>query len=68
MENIELDPFDKTSLSMDSETLIKTSISRNGDLLHKVYLEITNGSTDFDHDDVGFNMIDHAEIEIGRAR
>ena len=36
------------------------TISRNGDLLHRVYLEV-------DHDNVasGFNMIDYVEVEIG---
>ena len=36
------------------------TISRNGDLLHRVYLEV-------DHDDTssGFGMIDHVEVEIG---
>jgi hypothetical protein len=45
------------------------TISRNGDLLHRVYLEIDLKATGANNGDpsakTGFSLIDHVEVEIG---
>ena len=40
------------------------TISRNGDLLHRVYLEMTN-TVDGSTGQTGFDLIDYVEVEIG---
>ncbi|KAK3288412.1 hypothetical protein CYMTET_4110 [Cymbomonas tetramitiformis] len=49
---------------------LTTTISRNGDLISNVYLEVDFGSTDTRHlfNSVGHALIEYVELEIGGQR
>ena len=49
---------------------LTSTISRNGDLISSMYLEIDLGTTDTTklHNSVGHNIIDYVELEIGGQR
>ena len=45
---------------------VSATISRNGDLVHRVYLEVDNAATAADSDPIAFfGWVDHVELEIG---
>ena len=57
--------------SADFDKKFSCTISRNGDLLHRVYLELDLGVTNNDSatasvaSNLGFNLINYVEVEIG---
>ena len=66
MEAIE-QTWDGTSSGADGRC--SATISRNGDLVHRMYLEITFGSDhDEKHDNPGASLINNVELEIGGQR
>ena len=44
---------------------VNVTVSRNGDLIHRVYVEAEVNAADITVDNVGYNQIEYAKLEIG---
>ena len=52
--------------NVESGCQVSATIARNGDLIHRVYLEITTtGDVDTEVLSNAFALIDHVDLEIG---
>jgi hypothetical protein len=55
--------------TVNANTRVTSTISRNGDLVGRLYLEhLTPAANDANDDNYGTQMIDHVEVEIGGQR
>ena len=67
--NFSMEAIEQTlSGSVAVNSTVTSTISRNGDLIHRMYIQNVQTASAYDEDNPGHNMLDYVELEIGGQR